>query len=256
MHVLIVEDDLALGRFLEKGLTLDGHDVVVAGDGEAALECAARLRPEVMILDLGLPRKDGLEVLAEMRERFRSTSVVVLTGRAEMEERVRCLELGADDLVLKPFSFHELRARLHALERRRSQFEDTVLRFGDLEMDRVERRVTQGGRAVELTATEFSLLEALLRRRGERVCSRDELLQEVWRMPGGARAGSEGAGTNIVEVYINYLRKKLGGRLGRARGGLEAIRTVRGEGYVLSGGREEVVGEAVGIVAERWVASA
>ena len=88
------------------------------------------------------------------------------------------------------------------------------------------------------------------------MCSRDELLQEVWRMPGGARAGSEGAGTNIVEVYINYLRKKLGGRLGRACGGREAIRTVRGEGYVLSGGREEVVGEAVGIVAERWVASA
>jgi len=259
MHVLIVEDDLALGRFLEKGLTLDGHDVVVAGDGVQALEYAARLRPEVMILDLGLPRKDGLEVLAEMRERFRSTSVVVLTGRAEMEERVKCLELGADDLVLKPFSFHELRARLHALERRRSQFEDTVLRFGDLEMDRVERRVTQGARAVELTATEFSLLEALLRRRGERVCSRDELLQVVWRMPGGVRAGraaNEGVGTNIVEVYINYLRKKLGGGLGRERGGLGAIRTVRGEGYVLADGRDKALNEGVEVLAEGWVAGA
>ena len=135
-------------------------------DGEAALELAAKLRPELMILDLGLPRMDGVEVLAEMQEHFRSTSVLVLTGRAEMEERVKCLRLGADDVVMKPFSFHELRARLQALSRRRSQFEDTVLQFGDLAMDRAERRVTQAGRNIELTATEFSLLESLMRRRG------------------------------------------------------------------------------------------
>jgi DNA-binding response OmpR family regulator len=166
-----------------------------------------------------------------MGERFSSTSVLVLTGRAEMEERVRCLELGADDVVLKPFSFHELRARLKALCRRRSQFEDTVLRFGDLEMDRAERKVTRAGCAVELTATEFSLLESLLRRRGERVCSRGELLREVWQMP-------VEAGTNIVEVYINYLRKKLGRQAAQGAGTVRAgsasaIRTVRGEGYVL-----------------------
>jgi DNA-binding response OmpR family regulator len=240
MQVLIVEDDLALGNFLGKGLRLDGHEVTLAGDGEEALACAERLRPEVMILDLGLPRRDGLEVLAEMRERFRSTSVVVLTGRAEVDERVRCLELGADDLVLKPFSFNELRARLRALERRRGDFEETVLRFGDLEMDRAQRRVTQNGREVELTVTEFSLLEALLRRRGERVCSRRELLREVWEMPGGAQAtASAGAGTNIVEVYINYLRRKLGRGSSRRRGD-SVIRTVRGEGYVLyrEGGEE------------------
>jgi DNA-binding response OmpR family regulator len=228
MHVLIVEDDVALGHFLGQGLKLDGHDVALVSDGEAALESAARLRPELMVLDLGLPRKDGLEVLAEMGERFRSTSVLVLTGRAEMEERVRCLELGADDVVLKPFSLHELRARLKAMCRRRSRFEDTVLRFGDLEMDRAERRVMQAGREVELTATEFSLLESLLRRRGERVCSRAELLREVWQMM------PAGAGTNIVEVYINYLRKKLGRGLGSMRArGRAVIRTVRGEGYVL-----------------------
>jgi DNA-binding response OmpR family regulator len=178
-----------------------------------------------------------MEVLAEMGERFRSTSVLVLTGRAEMEERVRCLELGADDVVLKPFSFHELRARLKAMCRRRSRFEETVLRFGDLEMDRAERRVTQAGREVNLTATEFSLLESLLRRRGERVCTRVELLHEVWRSPAGM-------GTNIVEVYINYLRKKLGRRSGRGMVGDTArapgveprclIRTVRGAGYVLA----------------------
>ena len=232
MHVLIVEDDVSLGQFLSRGLKLDGHEVALVADGEAALASAEKLRPELVVLDLGLPRKDGMEVLAEMAQRFRSTSVLVLTGRAEMEERVRCLELGADDVVLKPFSFHELRARLKALCRRRSQFEDQMLRFGDLEMDRAGRRLTQAGREVELTATEFSLLESLLRRRGERVCSRTELLREVWRMPAET-------GTNIVEVYINYLRKKLGGkpgqRLGPAKAGSQSvIRTVRGEGYVLN----------------------
>ncbi len=228
MRVLIVEDDSALAHFLEQGLKLDGHEVTVVADGEAALENVVKLHPDLMILDLGLPRKDGMEVLEEMEQRFSSTSVLVLTGRAGMEERVRCLELGADDVVLKPFSFHELRARLNALSRRRNQLEDTVLRFGDLEMDRAERRVTQAGRVVDLTATEFSLLESLLRRRGERVCSRGELLREVWRMPHGAEASR--MDTNIVEVYINYLRKKLG--TGHA-GTQSVIRTVRGEGYLL-----------------------
>src|SRR5580700_251495 len=110
MRVLIVEDDRALAHFLGQGLRLDGHEVAVAGDGEAGLSSAAEMRPELMILDLGLPRKDGLEVLAEMGQRFGSTSVLVLSGRAEREERVRCLEMGADDVVGKPFSFHELRA--------------------------------------------------------------------------------------------------------------------------------------------------
>jgi DNA-binding response OmpR family regulator len=172
-----------------------------------------------------------------MGDRFSSTSVVVLTGRSGMEERVRCLEMGAEDVVLKPFSFRELSARVKALGRRRMRFRDPMLRFGDLEMDRAERRVTQAGREVELTATEFSLLEALLRRGGERVSSRAELMQEVWQTGAGVGAtGAEtgGAGTNIVEVYINYLRKKLG-RLGAAGSGKSVIRTVRGEGYVLGG---------------------
>jgi DNA-binding response OmpR family regulator len=239
MLVLIVEDDAALLHFLDQGLKLDGHEVSLATDGEAALEAAEKLRPEAMILDLGLPRKDGIEVLAEMRKRFPSTSVLVLTGRADMEERVKCLDLGADDVVLKPFSFHELRARIQALSRRRNQFEDPMLRFGDLAMDRAERRVTQAGREVELTATEFSLLESLLRRRGERVCSRRELLREVWRMPLGDAAEDAKASrmeTNIVEVYINYLRKKLGRGRGTGRNASSrhtVIRTVRGEGYLL-----------------------
>ena len=245
MNVLIVEDDSALGHFLDQGLKLDGHDVSVVTDGEAALESAARLCPELMILDLGLPRMDGIEVLAEMQQHFRSTSVLVLTGRAEMEERVKCLRLGADDVVMKPFSFHELRARLQALSRRRGQFADPVLRFGDLEMDRTQRRVTQAGCEVELTATEFTLLESLMRRRGERVCSRAELLREVWRMPLGAgavAARTSRMDTNIVEVYINYLRKKLGRNSSAPRDASgvchAVIRTVRGEGYLLDAPEE------------------
>jgi DNA-binding response OmpR family regulator len=231
MHVLIVEDDSALGHFLGRGLRMDGHDTAWAADGEEALLSAAKLRPELMILDLGLPRKDGMEVLAEMGERYRSTSVLVLTARAGMEERVKCLEFGADDVMGKPFSFHELRARLNALGRRRSQSEDSVLRFGDLEMDRVAHQVMQAGQDVELTATEFSLLESLLRRGGERACSRAELLREVW--PEHA-----GVSTNIVEVYINYLRKKLGRSSSAMRaGGSCVIRTVRREGYVLDPGQ-------------------
>jgi DNA-binding response OmpR family regulator len=171
-----------------------------------------------------------------MAERFRSTSVMILTARSEVEERVRCLELGADDVVCKPFSFHELRARVKALGRRRSKFGDRLLRFGDLEMDRAERKVTQGGGEVELTATEFSLLESLLQRRGERVCSRSELLREVWRMP--ESLVETGSGTNIVEVYINYLRKKLNRKMGQKLGirahSQSVIRTVRGEGYLLN----------------------
>jgi DNA-binding response OmpR family regulator len=237
VHVLIVEDDLPLRSFLAQGLRMDGHEVSVVEDGEAALEYSARRRPELMILDLGLPRKDGMEVLEEMQERFGSTSVLVLTGRSEMEERVKCLELGADDIMLKPFSFHELRARCRVLGRRRGKFEDAIMRFGDLEMDRTERRVTQAGREVELTATEFSVLESLLRRQGERVCSRAELMREVWPAAEMHRVGAHGVPTNIVEVYINYLRKKLG-RLGVANHGNSVIRTVRGEGYVLSGGAD------------------
>lgn len=227
MRMLIAEDDPALGRLLCDGLRLDGHDVKLVADGESALASAEKLRPELMVLDLGLPRKDGMEVLAEMSERFHSTSVLVLTGRAGMDERVQCLELGADDVVLKPFSLAELRARLRALGRRRGRSEKQMLRFGNLEMDRVQRRVTQAGREVGLTTTEFSLLEALLQRRGERVCSRAELLREVWRNPAGI-------GTNIVEVYINYLRRKLG-HMRSGPGGTQrsVVRTVRGEGYVL-----------------------
>jgi DNA-binding response OmpR family regulator len=154
-----------------------------------------------------------------------------LTGRSQVEERIKCLNLGADDCLLKPFSFHELTARCRALLRRREQFADPVLRHGDVELNRMDRRVTRCGRAVELTVKEFSLLEFLLMRRG-RCCSRGELLREVWQM-------SPDAGTNVVDVYVNYLRKKLGAvSLDGDRTGYSVIETVRGEGYQMGGTRK------------------
>ena len=227
MRVLIVEDDAALGLFLQKGLKLEGHEVAWVGDGVAALEQVEALRPDLMVLDLSLPRKDGTEVLEEMRGKYDDTAVLVLTGRSMVEERVRCLNLGADDCLLKPFSFHELTARCRALLRRRERFADPVLRHGDVELNRMERRVTRNGRAVELTAKEFSLLEFLMQRKGG-CCTRAELLREVWQM-------SPDAGTNVVDVYVNYLRKKLGAvSVDEDSGGL-VIETVRGEGYRMGG---------------------
>jgi DNA-binding response OmpR family regulator len=232
MRVLIVEDDVALGLFLQKGLKVEGHEVEWVGDGEAGLRHAEEHRPDLIVLDLSLPRKDGTEVLAEMRGRFDETAVLVLTGRSQVEERVKCLNLGADDCLLKPFSFHELTARCRALLRRREQFADPVLRHGDVELNRMERKVMRNGQLIELTVKEFSLLEFLLMRRGQ-CCTRSELLRDVWQM-------SPDAGTNVVDVYVNYLRRKLA--VANTEGGLEAslIETVRGEGYRISAGRKTV----------------
>lgn len=223
MQILIVEDDTALGLFLQKGLKLEGHDVEWVGDGEAALEQMHKRRPDLMVLDLSLPKRDGIEVLEQMKGSFDETAILVLTGRSMVEERVKCLNLGADDCMLKPFSFHELTARCRALLRRRERFADPVLRHGDVELNRMERRVTRSGMVVELTGKEFSLLEYLIQRR-ERCCSRAELLEGVWQM-------SPDAGTNVVDVYVNYLRKKLGAVGVEDDAGPAVIETVRGEGY-------------------------
>jgi DNA-binding response OmpR family regulator len=233
MRVLIVEDDVSLGNFLQKGLKLEGHEVEWVGDGDAGLRQANANRPDLIVLDLSLPKKDGTEVLAEMRGRFDGTAVLVLTGRSDVNERVRCLNLGADDCLLKPFSFHELTARCRALLRRRETFADPMLRHGEVELNRMEHRVTYCGRVVELTTKEFALLEFLMQRHG-RCCTRRELLQEVWHM-------SPDAGTNVVDVYVNYLRKKLGAVAIGGDGGHNVIETVRGEGYKMGGVKEKMV---------------
>jgi len=229
MRVLIVEDDAALGSFLAKGLKLDGHEVDLVGDGQAGLDHALEHRPDLMVLDLSLPQMDGLQVLEEMHGRFAGTSVLVLTGRNEVEERVKCLNLGADDCLLKPFSFTELAARCKALLRRREQMGDPMLRTGGVELNRMDRTVVRDGQVVDLTQKEFALLEYLMQARG-RTCLRSELLRDVWQ-------ASPLAGTNVVDVYVNYLRKKLGAArsvYGDDFSPDRVIETVRGEGYTMA----------------------
>ncbi len=232
MRILIVEDDAALGTFLERGLRLEGHEAQVTGNGHAALALAMERAYDLIVLDLSLPQKDGIQVLEELRQRAVDASILVLTGRNAVADRVRCLDLGADDFLMKPFSFSELTARCRALMRRRERFANPMLRQGDVELHRMERRVVRNGRTVELTVKEFALLEYLMLARG-RTCSRSELLKEVWQM-------SPDAGTNVVDVYVNYLRKKLcagqPSMVCEAGAEVEAdrlIETVRGEGYAI-----------------------
>jgi DNA-binding response OmpR family regulator len=223
MRVLVVEDDPALAVFLQKGLVLEGHDVARAEDGYVALEMAAQQVPDLVVLDLGLPRRDGSEVLECLRRDYPSSLVLVLTARSNVQERVRCLDLGADDFVLKPFSVHELMARCRSLLRRHDRFADPMLHFGGVDLNRMAHTVFHQGVRIELTAKEFALLEFLMLRRGNS-CSRKELLTEVWHC-------TTTAATNVVDVYITYLRKKLA--VTHAEQGVWAsvIETVRGSGY-------------------------
>jgi len=238
MRVLIVEDDRALAQFLQKGFVVEGHSVEWAEDGEAALRVVEENPPELLLLDLGLPVLDGTEVLASLRQRMGDLPVLVLSGRSDVQERVRCLDLGADDFLQKPFSFQELMARSRAVLRRRSQGSDPVLRFGAIVIDRMERKVRYGGAELELTGKEYALLEALVRRQGT-CCARQELLDVVWN-------GTTEGGTNIVDVYVTYLRKKLAAARPADRLLGSAIETVRGSGYRLRPERRMLEGPAIG----------
>jgi len=219
MRLLIAEDDGALGLFLSRGLEADGHHVRLAYDGFAAVEAFREELPDLTILDLNLPIKDGEQVLDELRAMDTDLPVLVLTARQEVDTRVRCLDRGADDLMVKPFSLHELRARCRALLRRKREAR-LLLRAGDLELNRLDHTAHRAGEPIELTNKEFALLEHLMLNRGHCV-SRVELLDAVWNMEPAQT-------TNIVDVYVNYLRRKLKdpapGRL---------VRTVRGQGYMV-----------------------
>lgn len=217
MRLLIAEDDEALSLFLGRGLESEGHRVHTVHDGAKAVAAFRDEMPDLTILDLNLPVKDGETALAEMRRMNADLPVLVLTGRLEVDTRVRCLDGGADDLMTKPFNLSELRARCRALLRRRREGQ-LVLRAGNLEINRLDHTASRAGKVLNLTNKEFALLEHLMLNRG-RCASRAELLESVWNM-------DSVQSTNIVDVYVNYLRKKLDdappGRL---------IRTVRGQGY-------------------------
>ena len=221
MNLLVVEDDPALSYCMVRRLTAEGHSCAAAFDGVDALRKVHDESYDMLVLDLNLPELDGMEVLTEVRAAGDRTAVMVVTGRAGLEERVRCLEKGADDVLLKPFALSELCARVRAVERRAERAAGSVLHYADLELDCMHRTVRRNGEPVELTAKEFALLLCLMQHEGRSV-PRATLLEQVWQMPAEAE-------TNVVDVYINYLRRKL--EAGRAT---PLIETVRGIGYRLA----------------------
>jgi DNA-binding response OmpR family regulator len=218
-RILIAEDDRALGVFLLRALLADGHEAKLFADGEAAAAAIENEVPNLTLLDLGLPKRDGLKVLESLRSISLTAPVLVLTGEVSLDARLRCFEVGADDCMLKPFSLRELRARCFALLRRQSGTE-TILRYGDLELNRMDHSVRRNGHEIALTNKEYGLLECLMMNKGKCV-SRSLLMEQVWKL------GAE-ASTNVVDVYVNYLRRKLQENSDRP-----LIATVRGRGYCI-----------------------
>jgi two-component system, OmpR family, copper resistance phosphate regulon response regulator CusR len=231
MRILIAEDDEALARFVRQGLEGEHYSVDVVGDGEKARTAAVESEYDVVILDLNLPTLDGVSVLRHVRLNKPSQPVLVLTQRSRVEDRVQCLDTGADDYLAKPFSFNELSARIRALVRRSHLPSESVLTVADLKLDRVQRVVERAGRRIELTTKEFALLEYLMRHAGRSV-TRSMIIEHVWNLTFDTT-------TNVVDVYINYLRRKIDD--GHA---VKLIHTVRGVGYGLNALAEKSVAEA------------
>jgi two-component system, OmpR family, copper resistance phosphate regulon response regulator CusR len=215
-RILIVEDEPRIASFLEKGLRANGYTTTVLDDGRTALAAARDADYDLVVLDIGLPSLNGLEVLSGLRARGEALPVVILTARDSVETTVSALEGGADDYVTKPFRFEELLARVRARLRETSSPEATVLEAGAISLDLRTRRARVGDDVVELTAREFALLETFLRH-PDQVLSREQLLSHVWGY-------DFDPGSNVVDVYVRYLRRKLGD---------DTIETVRGMGYRL-----------------------
>lgn len=220
MRVLVVEDEPKVARFLERGLRQQAYAVDVAGDGDVALQLAGDHEYDLIVLDVMLPRRNGFDVLRELRAAGQATRVLMLTARDGLADRVRGLDLGADDYLVKPFDLDEFLARVRALLRRALTEAPLVLRCVDLELNPQTRRVQRGGRTIELTAKPFAMLDLLLRRAG-RVVSRAELAEHVWDR-------FFDPFSNVIDVTLHHLREKVD------RGaGPRLIHTVRGVGYVL-----------------------
>ena len=224
MRILVVEDDSKAARFLKQGLEEEGHAVDVAVDGEEGAQLGHVNPYDLIVLDIQLPRKNGIELSRELRREGIETPILMLTGRDSTEDVVRGLDAGADDYLTKPFAFDELLARVRALTRRQSPGIVGTLRYEDLEIDRLRGVVTRGGRPLDLSPREFRLLEYFMLH-PEELVTRTMLLQKVWNM-------SFDPETNVVEAHMSNLRRKLedGGRT-------RLIQTVRGAGYMLR--REE-----------------
>lgn len=232
-RILIVDDEPAVREALQRSLAFEGYDTQVAVDGADALEKAASYRPELVVLDIQMPRMDGLTAARRMRSAGTTTPILMLTARDTVGDRVTGLDAGADDYLVKPFELDELFARVRALLRRSSYAatagtapDEDALTFGDLRMDLATREVTRSGRAVELTRTEFTLLEMFLAH-PRQVLTREQILKAVWGF-------DFEPSSNSLDVYVMYLRRKT-----EAGGEPRLVHTVRGVGYVLrSGGAE------------------
>jgi two-component system OmpR family response regulator len=221
MRALIIEDDQTIAEFVARGLREAGFAVDMAADGEAGLELASSEPYDVAIVDLMLPKREGLSVIDELRRRGRSTPVLILSARRSVDDRVRGLQAGGDDYLTKPFAFAELLARVQALVRRATRSpEPTTLTVGDLSLDLLSRRVTRGETAIELRPREFALLEYLMRNAGK-VVSKTMILSHVWEYNFDPQ-------TNIVDVLVSRLRDKLDRPFEN-----KMLQTVRGVGYVL-----------------------
>lgn len=200
---MLIEDEPGIADFMVRGLTLAGHDVESAPDGEAGLQLALGDQVDLVVLDLMLPRMSGREVLSELADRRPGLPLIVVTARGELEDRVDGLKAGAVDYLVKPFAMDELEARIDAQLRASRQAPETTLRGAGLTVDLITRRVTHDGHQVRLTATEFDLLTYFLHNIG-RVLSREQILRAVWSY-------AHDPGTNVVDVYVGYLRRKLSG---------------------------------------------
>jgi DNA-binding response OmpR family regulator len=216
--VLVIEDEPGIVDFLERGLGASGFDVITASDGVTGTDLALARNPDIVVLDMMLPDRDGLGVLAELQQRKPGLPVIALTALGEIEQRVAGLDAGAVDYLVKPFSLSELAARIRAQLRSQTQAPVTQLQAGDVEVDLITREVTRAGEPVRLSTTEFELLVYLMRNRGQ-VLTREQILRTVW----GYDHDPE---TNVVDVYVGYLRRKL-----RHDGRSAPIVTVRSVGY-------------------------
>ena len=226
MRVLVVEDEPGIAQFIRQGLREAGYAVDVAHDGQEGLDYAYVAEYDVLVLDILLPKLDGLDVLRALRARGVKTPVLLLTAKDTVDDRVRGLDSGADDYLVKPFAFPELVARLRALLRRPPLQLDPVLHLRDLEMDTARREVRRGGRLIELSPREFTLLEYLMRH-PRHVLTRTQLAEHVWNF-------DFFNDSNVVDVYIGYLRRKIDRGSDRP-----LLQTVRGVGYRLSDATDE-----------------
>jgi len=220
MRILVVDDEPAVRSSLERALRIDGYEVALAADGQEALDALSSLAPDAVVLDVAMPEVGGLEVCRRLRAAGDRTPVLMLTARDTVADRVSGLDAGADDYLVKPFALEELSARLRALLRRTGADDRELLRFGDLQLDPSAHEVRRGEREIELTRTEFLLLELLLRH-PRQVLPRSVIFEHVWGYDFGATS-------NSLEVYVGYLRRKT-----EAAGEPRVIHTVRGVGYVL-----------------------